>query len=215
MGRPRGDLANHLDISRAAAVTDAELVDMLRAGDTMAQTAAWARVGLLARRIVGRFFGPGLDPADMVQEVFVRLFARLDELDDPENLRPFVIGIALGVARNQARSARIRRLVGLTATGNLPDVAVGAADMEAREAVRRFYKILDGVNAQSRSLFVARFLEKLEMVEIATAHGLSLGTAKRRMARAVDHIGRRISHDQVLATYLTRVGGFARVGGLP
>jgi len=132
---------------------------------------------------------------------------RLHELRDPDSLTAFIAGVALGVARNQARRARLRRMVGLTPTGEAPEVQVGAADMEARDGLRRFYAILDQASAEDRSLFVARFLEKMEMVEIATAHGLSFGTAKRRMARAIDRLGRRISRDPALAGYLERVGG--------
>src|SRR6185295_10587978 len=134
-------------------MTDAELVDALRTGSVPVQAAAWARVAHLARRVVRRFFGPGLDPADLVQEVMVKLVARLDELRDPACLRGFVVGIALGVARNQARRARLRRLVGLTPSGDSPESPVGAADMEAREAVRRFYVILGDARAEDRSFY--------------------------------------------------------------
>lgn len=201
--------ANLPESNRASAMSGTELVHALREGDALAQAAAWARVGRLARRIVGRYFGPGLDPADLVQEVLMRLAARLDELRDPESINGFVVGIALGVARNQARYAKLRRLVGLTPTGDSPEVTVAAADMEARDAVRRFYAILESARAEDRSLFVARYLEKLEVTEIAVVHAMSLGTTKRRMARAVERIGKRIARDQVLAGYLSSGGSFA------
>jgi RNA polymerase sigma-70 factor, ECF subfamily len=193
----------------ASGTTDADLVDALRSGDAVAQAAAWGRLGRLARRVVGRFFGPGLDPADLLQEVFIKLLSRLDELRDPACVRGFVIGIALGVARNQARRAKVRRLVGFTSSGDLPDIPVAAVDMEARDAVRRLYAILDDSRTEDRSLFVARFLEKMEMTEIAEAHGMAFGTAKRHLTRAIDRISRRIARDPVLADYLNRSGGLA------
>src|SRR6185503_4190755 len=146
---------------------------------------------------------------DLVQEVLLRLAMRLHEPRDPDSLAAFVAGVALGVARNQARRARLRRMVGLTLTGEAPEVAIAESDMEARDGIRRFYAILDQASAEDRSLFVARFLEKMELAEIAAAHGMSFGTAKRRMARAIDRIGRRISRDPELAEYLERSGGFA------
>jgi RNA polymerase sigma-70 factor (ECF subfamily) len=201
------EIANASEVGRTSGTSDAELVAALRSGDPAAQAAAWARLGRLARRVVGRFFGPGLDPSDMVQEVFIRVFARLDELRDPACVRGFVIGIALGVARNQARRARLRRMVGLTTSGDAPEVLIGSADMEARQVVRRLYVILDDARAEDRSLFVARFMEKMEMTEIAEAHKMSFGTAKRRVARAIERITRRIARDRVLADYLNRAGG--------
>lgn len=198
---------NAPEAGRPTTSADVELLAGLRSSDPVARAAAWARVGRLAHRVVRRFFGPGLDPADMVQEVHLRLFPRLHELVDGEDLRRFVVGTALGVARNQARRARIRRLVGFTSSGDLPDVPVAAADMEARQAIARFYAILDNARSEDRSLYVARFLEQMDMVEIATAHGLAFGTAKRRLARAVERIGRHIARDRSLAEYLNRVGG--------
>ncbi|MES1206967.1 MAG: sigma-70 family RNA polymerase sigma factor [Pseudomonadota bacterium] len=203
------ETANAPEAGRNLTGADADLLEALRRGDPATRAAAWARLGRLAHRVVGRFFGPGLDPADLVQEVYLRLLPRLDEMKEPEDLRRFVIGTALGVARNQARRARFRRVVGFTVSGDLPEVAVGAADMEAREAVRRFYSVLDDARAEDRSLFVARLLEKMDMNEIAATHGLSFGTAKRRVARALERIGRRIESDHLLAEYLHRDGGWA------
>lgn len=192
---------------RGPVMNDVEVVRALLGGDRERESAAWARVGILARRTVSRFFGPALDPADLVQEVFVRLFRRLPSLRDPSELKALVIGTSLGVARNQARRARLRRLVAFRAPADLPDVAVRGADLEAREAVRRLYSIMEGARAEDRSFFVARYLEKMEVAEVAVVHGLSLATTKRRLSRAMDRIGRRIARDQALAAYLSETGG--------
>ena len=187
---------------RRATVDDIELVAGLRLRDERAYTTAWIVLGPMVRRLVTRFFGPGADTPDLSQEVFLRLFRRIDELRSPDGLRGFVVSICLGVARNELRRARVRRWVRLTATGDLPEVATGEPDIEAREAIRRLYRILDGVSAHDRSLFVARFLEKMDIAEVAVAHGLSYGTAKRHVARAAAHIGRRIERDPQLVGYV-------------
>jgi RNA polymerase sigma-70 factor (ECF subfamily) len=187
-------------------MTDAELVAALRAGSSRAQTVAWSELGPMVRRLVARFFGPGTETSDLSQEVFLRFFRRIDELRDPASLRGFVVGICLGVARNELRRARVRRWVGLTSRGDVPEVPASGADLEARDAVRRFYEILERVSAEDRSLYVARFLEKMEIAEIAAAHDMSFGTTKRRVARAIERIGRRVARDPALAAYLDGAG---------
>jgi RNA polymerase sigma-70 factor (ECF subfamily) len=92
--------------------------------------------------------------------------------------------------------------VRLTPTGELPEAPTAGPDIEAREALRRLYAILDGVGVQDRSLFVSRFLEKMEIAEVAIAHGLSYGTAKRHVARAIARISRRMERDPMLVKYL-------------
>jgi RNA polymerase sigma-70 factor (ECF subfamily) len=187
-------------------MTDAELVAALQAGDARAFTIAWTELGPMVRRLVARFFGPDPSAPDLCQEVFLRFFRRIRELRSPDGMRGFVAGICLGVARNELRRARVRRWVRLTAAGELPDVPNQGPDLDAREAMQRFYRILDRVGAQDRSLYVARFLEKMEIEEIATAHGLSFGTAKRRVARAVARVGLQLGRDPLLAGYLDRQG---------
>ena len=102
--------------------------------------------------------------------------------------------------------------------GELPDTGMAGPDIEARQALKRLYAILDQVTAHDRSLFVARFFEKMEIAEVAVAHGLSYGTAKRHVARATTRINKRIERDPLLAKYLDShgaAGGAARAGVSP
>ena len=194
------------DKARRGSPDEAALVAALQAADPRAYGRAWAEYGPMVRRLVSRFFGPGAEPLDLSQEVFVRFFRRIDELRNPEGVRGFLAGICLGVARNEARRMRVRRWVTLTPAGTLPNVAVPGADLEGREAVRRLYAVLDKASALDRSLFVARFLEKMEVEEVARVHDLSFGTAKRRLARAVARLNRIMQRDEALLVYLEAPG---------
>jgi len=194
------------DRSRRGGLDEAALVAALKAREERAYALAWGEFGPMVRRLVSRFFGPGAEPQDLSQEVFVRFFRRIDELRSPDGVRGFLAGICLGVARNEARRLRVRRWVTLTSAGTLPDVAVSGADVEGRQAVRRLYAVLDKASALDRSLFVARYLEKMEVEEVARVHDLSFGTAKRRLARAVARLNRLMQRDEALAAYLDLPG---------
>ena len=74
-------------------------------------------------------------------------------------------------------------------------------DTDAREALARFYKILDRVNATDRSAFVLRFMEGLELTEVAAALKLSLATTKRRLARVWARVLLLVERDPVLVHY--------------
>jgi RNA polymerase sigma-70 factor (ECF subfamily) len=181
---------------------DASLAAKLIARDRDAPTEAWSRLSPLVLRLLRRYFGPGPDRQDLCQEVFLRFFTRIDELRDRNALRSFLIGICLGVAQNELRRARVRRWIFLTQSGELPDAPISGANPEAREATTRVYKILSGVSAEDRALFVTRYIEKMELAEIATAIGRPLSTTKRRLARATRRISARMSGDPALADYV-------------
>jgi RNA polymerase sigma-70 factor (ECF subfamily) len=190
--------------SDLSARDDAALAAALRARDPAAAGQAWARFSPLVFNLLRRFFGPGpeVDRQDLCQEVFLRFFARIDDLRDPAALRGFLVGICLGVAQNELRRVRVRRWIRLTPAGELPDVPVSGMDPEAREAASRFYRLLERVGIEDRTLFVTRYVEKMEISELAEALGMPLSTAKRRLARATRRIGAKMSRDPVLARFV-------------
>ena len=185
---------------------DAELVHKARTGDRDACFAIWSKYAALVQRLVRRFLGPGIDYQDVCQEVFLRIFKRLGQVRDPAALPGFVASVALGVARNEVRRRRIRAVVGLVPEVTLPDAPTFVGQGEAREALRALYRMLDTFGAEDRSLFVARFIEKMELTEVATAHDLSLSTAKRRLARLAKRVNTRVQADPVLTEYVSPIG---------
>jgi RNA polymerase sigma-70 factor (ECF subfamily) len=195
----------------ASELPDVGLVQAARRRDRQACFVIWSRHATLVERLVRRFLGPGPDYQDVCQEAFLRIFKRLGELRDPAALRGFVVSVTLGVARNEARRRRIRSIVGLVADEEMPPAAVSPGQGEAREAARALYQMLDSLSAEDRSLFVARFAEKMELTEVAVAHGMSLSTAKRRLARLTARVSSRVQANPVLREY---VGSLAQ-GGSP
>jgi RNA polymerase sigma-70 factor, ECF subfamily len=182
--------------------SDIALVCAARAGDRRACFVVWSRYARLVERLVRRFLGPGPDCQDVCQEAFLRIFKRLAELRDPLALQGFVVSVTLGVARNEVRRRRIRSIVGLVPDEVMPAEATPPAQGEAREAARALYQMLDTLGAEDRSLFVARFVEKMELVEVAAAHELSLSTAKRRLARLQTRVNARVRVNPILREYV-------------
>lgn len=185
---------------------DVALVCAARAGDRRACFVIWSRYASLVGRLVRRFLGPGPDDQDVCQEAFLRVFKRLGELRDPATLQGFVISVTLGVARNELRRRRIRSIIGLVPDEALPQPTQSSTTSggqgEAREAARALYAMLDTLSAEDRSLFVTRFAEKMELVEVAAAHGMSLSTAKRRLAKLVVRVNARVQSNPVLRDYV-------------
>jgi RNA polymerase sigma-70 factor, ECF subfamily len=195
---------------------DAALAAALVARERGAAVEAWSRFSPQVMGLLRRFFGPAGDAAarqDLCQEVFLRFFARIDELREPSGLRGFLMGICLGVAQNELRRVRVRRWIRLTPAGDLPDVAVTGLDPEAQEATARFYQLLNRVSGEDRALFVARYVEKMEIAEVAQSLDMPLSTAKRRLARATRRISAKMNREPALAGYVGSL--LSRRGGKP
>jgi len=180
---------------------DAALLTAARADDR-GRFLLWSRYSPIVTGLVRRFFGPGPDHPDVCQEVFLRVFRRLNEVRDPQALRGFIAGICLGVSRNELRRMRVRRFVGLCAHDAMPDAPIQPSDAEAREALLGLYRLLDKLGSEYRSLFVARYMETMDLTEVASAHNWSLATAKRRLARLSSRVEARMKGDAVLSEYV-------------
>jgi RNA polymerase sigma-70 factor (ECF subfamily) len=182
---------------------DAAIAVGAKRGEAWAAGAVWSRYSGVIRGTLRRSLGTQ-DVDDHVQEVFLRFFRHANELRDPTALRSFLIGIAFRVAGTELRRRRVRRILGLSSSGEVPSPIAPPLDAEAREGVVRLYAILDRVETDSRLLFTMRYVEGRELTEIAEATGVSLATVKRRISKAGDLVFRMASRDEVLLAYLAR-----------
>jgi RNA polymerase sigma-70 factor (ECF subfamily) len=181
--------------------SDEELVLAACQGDPRSPIAIWRRYGMQVRSKLLRWIGPH-DLDDHVQEVFSRLFEQLPRLRQPSALRSFLIGITLRVACTELRRRRRWRLR-LTATGELPELVEQTADDgTGRQALSRFEAILEKLAPNTRRVFVLRYVEKLELVDVAAAMDISLATAKRHLARASMRVFAMVEREPALSDYL-------------
>jgi len=188
-----------------ASASDAALVRAAALGDDQACFGIWKKYAPLVQRVVQRFFGPGPERSDVCQEAFLRVFKRIREIREPDALAGFIISVTLGVARNEARRLRIRGIVGLRPTDELPPGADAGYNPEAREEVAALYRLLSKLSAYERSLFVARYVEKMEVAEVAAAHHVSLSTAKRHLRKVADRLDHRMRDEPALSDYVGRL----------
>ena len=189
----RGD-ASDLD-------SDASLVAALRRGERRAELATWNRFSPRVDRTLRRLLGPGEDSStreDLLQEVFMRFFKRVDTLREAEAVAGFLSGIAVHVVHAELARRRRRSWLRLTATGSAPEVLGPHPNADAREAVAHYYRQLEALGVKDRSILVARTIEGLTLNEVAAAHGLSVSTTQRRLARATKRMASLVRRDPVL-----------------
>lgn len=166
---------------------------------------AWKRFSPVVRRVVRRFLGPGADVEDAVQDVFVCLFEKVALLRDPGALKAFIMAITVRTARYHVRRRRARRWIGYADVESHPALRVVTHEIGPQRALERFYRILDRVNDTDRAAFVLRYIEGLELSEVAKALGTSPPTARRRFTRAYGRVQLLASRDPLLVDYVPRI----------
>ena len=76
--------------------------------------------------------------------------------------------------------------------------------IEGREAVTRYYRMIDKLGGKDRSYFVARTLEGMTLDEVAAAHEVSVSTAQRRINRATKRVAALVRRDPMLAQFAAK-----------
>jgi RNA polymerase sigma-70 factor, ECF subfamily len=162
---------------------DAALVAALKQGDGKAPRILFERYGAHVQRILARVLGMDSELPDLVHDVFVRALAGVERLEDPSALRAWLTSIAVFTAREHVRSRKRRSWLALFGFDEVPE-APWIPVTDAQEALAATYSILDRLPLDERTVFALRFLEEMEIAEVAAACGISISTAKRRIAQA-------------------------------
>lgn len=92
----------------------------------------------------------------------------------------------------------------------IPHVPVSDVDPEVRDAYVRTYALLDHLGADGRIAFVLRYIEGLELEDVASACRVSLSTIKRRLAKAERRFAAAAARDPVLRAWLEGGGRWNR-----
>jgi RNA polymerase sigma-70 factor (ECF subfamily) len=136
------------------------------------------------REFLVRLSGPGLDPDDLLQEVFVVALRR--SVDFPEGAPPagWLFGTAVRVASSSRRNARLRRFFGLELASEHAGPTTPAALFESAEDSQKVYAILERLSEKKRAVFIMFELQGLTGPEIAELLGCPLKTVWSRLAHA-------------------------------
>lgn len=183
---------------------DAELVRAFRDGESWAARAIWRRHAPMVFRLLERGLGPDAEAEDLTQDVFLSSFAKLPVLRDGEALRSFIYSVALRTLKWELRRRRVRRILHLSDSGQLPDLPIRGSDSEARQLLAHFYALLERLAVSDRTAFVLRHMEGLKLEEIAERMGVSLSTVKRSVGRASRRVSVLVEADPELSA---RLGG--------
>jgi RNA polymerase sigma-70 factor (ECF subfamily) len=164
--------------------SDAVIVKALRARHSVGAAGLFDRYHLHVRRVLLHVLGPDPELSDLVQEVFAHAIASVFHLEDPSSLRGWLGSIAVFTARARMRRRSRWRFLELLPNHDLPEVEHCAAPPEIDEAFRAAYRVLERLPVDERIAFALRFIDGMDLAEIANSCGTSRSTAKRRVGKA-------------------------------
>ena len=147
------------------------------------------------------------DEADsLTQECFLRAYQNIDRFRGECSVQTWLLRIAVNLAKDHERNRKLsfwKRFLGFSteevharaiefpAPGPTPEQSlIERAQVEAVwDAVRE-------LSPQQRTIFALRFVEELELSEIAGVLGLQTGSVKAQLFRSVHTVRRRLKEQQ-------------------
>ena len=163
-----------------AADDDERLVQAFLRGDPDAPATLFDRYGQHVQRVLARIVGYAEpERLDLLHDVFVRALERIGDIKNPRALKSWLVGITVFTAREWVR--RRRRSGSPLPPEHGAERAATTSSPETAEAFRSFLALMDRFDDEERTMFTLRFLEGMNLQEIADACNLSISTARRRV----------------------------------
>jgi RNA polymerase sigma-70 factor, ECF subfamily len=179
--------------------TDRDLMGRLAAGDREALAPLKERHHRRLYRVALAYLRHPDDALDAVQETFVKAFVHAPRWDGAADVAPWLTRIAVNQSIDIYRRGRRRRAAEEPlddAAGAPRPLAVGDPSPErqmlGREIGERVGSALRTLPERQRAVFVLRHYEELSLDEIARTLGMSLGTVKSSLHRAMARMRERL-----------------------
>jgi len=177
-------------VSRLADRRRTDVVAAAATGDEIAFRRLIAAHHEDMRRVCLAFSGDPSVAEEAVQAAWLIAWKKLDRVISHEQLRPWLVSVAVNEARHLLRSRRRHDRMGATsdpaeAPGGI-DPATGIAGIDLRAALMR----LDG---DDRALLVMRYGAGFDSTELAAATGKKPAAIRQRLKRLVDRLREDLS----------------------
>jgi RNA polymerase sigma-70 factor, ECF subfamily len=161
---------------------DRELIVRAQSGDASAQEAIVKQFSGMVFRLISRFFRSREDVEDLAQDVFLKLFTRIDQVRPDENFSGWLARVTVNTCYDELRKTR-RRRTAMETYGPQPFSEPSVAPPEA-DNFGKARAALQNLDAKLRIPLILKEVEELSVEEIARTMGLTQTNVKVRLFRA-------------------------------
>lgn len=141
----------------------------------------------------------------LMQETFLRAYQHREKFRGEASIGTWILRIAINLGRDHMRNQRMRFWRKLFSTGvEVDDVAEFIADSRptaerdvlARERIQKVWDAAERLSPRQRAVFSMRYVEDMSMEDIANATGLTPGTVKQHLFRAVAAVQKAVKAEE-------------------
>jgi RNA polymerase sigma factor (sigma-70 family) len=172
---------------------DLELMRRVQTGDEAAFGELMQRWELAVKAVIGRIVLNSAEAEDLAQETFVRLWQHRARYQPGRRVKPWILSIAVNLARNRLRWWKRRPVVALNDWTVVPEP--NPSSVYRAERVSAVRDAIATLPPELREALVLFEYEDLSYAEIAEAVGATPKAIESRIARARAKLRERLSRD--------------------
>ena len=144
--------------------------------------------------------------ATVAQDCFLRAYRSRERFRGESSVRTWLMQIAVNLVRDAVRNRRLQFWkAAQDASADIDSLAAVTPDaggspetaFAAREQLRAVWKAVARLPERQRTVFLLRFTEEMELMEIAAATGMAEGTVKVHLFRALRTVREQVKQDAV------------------
>jgi RNA polymerase sigma-70 factor, ECF subfamily len=135
----------------------------------------------------------------LTQDCFLRAFEAREQFRGDCAISTWLTRIAVNLVRDHLRNRRLRfwkktaTVDAAEISERLPDrISTAEERLIARQQVACVWRTVDGLSEKQRSVFLLRFVEELELSEIAEVTGMHLSTVKSHLYRGLTAVRKQL-----------------------
>jgi RNA polymerase sigma-70 factor (ECF subfamily) len=135
----------------------------------------------------------------LTQDCFLRAHMARESFRGDCSMATWLMRIAVNLVRDHQRSMKLRfwkkapMLDAAEMSDRLPDMKSSTEHrLIAQERVATVWRVVETLSERQRSIFLLRFVEELELPEIAEAMRLNLNTVKSHLYRALSAVKQQV-----------------------
>lgn len=132
---------------------------------------------------------------NLTQECFVRAYRAREQFRGAASIPTWLLQIAANLVRDHESSGRLkfwRRALGIDlrdVMDTVPDRQMSPESMlSVKQQVEAIWRVAAKLSERQRTVFLLRFVEDMDLLEIAAVTGLKLGTVKTHLFRALEAV---------------------------
>ncbi|MCX8159650.1 MAG: sigma-70 family RNA polymerase sigma factor [Candidatus Saccharicenans sp.] len=134
------------------------------------------------------------DALDLVQEVFLRLYEKIQSYRAGESFQAWLMQIARNLSIDFLRRNKTRKKSSLDGLNlDRADLAVGREDPDRFQTRELVYRAVQALPEKQRLVFVLHHYDELKYEEIADRLGIALGTVKSLHFKAINKLRKTLS----------------------